>query len=46
MNDMIIIKDENKSLLDLIQFIDQDAGQNRLGRQLGCIQNGLDFSLR
>jgi hypothetical protein len=28
LNDMIIIRGENKCLLDLIQIIDQDAGQS------------------
>jgi len=41
--DMTIIKGQNKCLSNLIQFIDQDAGQNREGRQLGRIQNGLAF---
>jgi hypothetical protein len=28
LNDMIIIKGQDMGLLDLIQFIDQDASQN------------------
>ena len=31
-NDMIIIKGENKCLRDLIQLLDQDAGQGRQRR--------------
>jgi len=29
LNDMVIAKGENKCLLDLIQLIDQNAGQRR-----------------
>ena len=43
LNDMIIINGHDKSLVDLIQFIDQAAGQDWYGRQFLSFQNGLDF---
>ncbi|MGB5746171.1 MAG: hypothetical protein WBM69_04270 [Desulfobacterales bacterium] len=43
LDDMIIVKGENKWLLGLIQFIAQDAGQNRERREWRRVQNDLDF---